>query len=335
MEQPLKKFVTQWGNDPVWQSSSVLGVAPKSSDFPLARNRPDPDGKWLPSGAPPEEADQPPGAFMTTGLSHPELRIPTGQSRVDVAPHDVFFDEERQLWYCDIEVSFGQAYFPFIRLALSRYQPVAVGDAHLSSIVLSDFMQLMPDRWLSVTQARDSRTREVAIFGHTFTGSSSHKEAAAAPAESLRLLDGTIVDLRPADVASTSVIEVWVERFYPEWGEDFGWQREADAIVVENSPLPKPIPLAGEASVVPHGRALDLLQHREFEALMDERLIGQILVTPILWQGTVTLPQARGTERFRLVIGEYEEYLVDDAMPYDRIPTKKGRRLVFIEHVEL
>jgi hypothetical protein len=68
---------------------------------------------------------------------------------------------------------------------------------------------------------------------------------------------------------------------------------------------------------------------------MDERLIGQILVTPILWQGTVTLPQTRGTERFRLVIGEYEEYLIDDAMPYDRIPTNKGRRLVFIEHVEL
>jgi hypothetical protein len=68
---------------------------------------------------------------------------------------------------------------------------------------------------------------------------------------------------------------------------------------------------------------------------MDERLIGQILVTPTLWQGTVTLPQTRGTKRFRLVIAEYEEYLVDDAMPYDRIPTKKDRRLVFVEHVEL
>ena len=27
--------------------------------------------------------------------------------------------------------------------------------------------------------------------------------------------------------------------------------------------------------------------------------------------------------------------LVDDAMPYDRIPTKKDRRLVFIEYVEI
>ena len=35
---------------------------------------------------------------------------------------------------------------------------------------------------------------------------------------------------------------------------------------------------------------------------MDERLIGDILVTPTLWQGTVTLSQTQGTERFRLVI---------------------------------
>ena len=39
--------------------------------------------------------------------------------------------------------------------------------------------------------------------------------------------------------------------------------------------------------------------------------------------------------RYRLVVAEYEEYLVDDAMPYDRIPTEKDRRMVFVEHVEL
>jgi hypothetical protein len=83
-------------------------------------------------------------------------------------------------------------------------------------------------------------------------------------------------------------------------------------------------------------RAADLLAHREFEALIDERLIDHIFVTPALWEGTVTLPQAAGgAARYRLAIAEYEEYLVDDAMPYDRIPTKKDRRLVFIEYVEI
>jgi hypothetical protein len=336
--QPLKNYVTQWGNDPIWLSPFVSGVAPKRADFPLARTAADLDGKWLPSFAPPEEADQPPEPFPTTGLDHPELLKPTAQSRVDVAPHDVFFDQERQLWYCDIEVNFGTAYFPFIRLALARYQPVALSTAHLSNVVLADFMPLVPDRWLNVTQSRDSRTRQVTVFGHTFTSSSSHTEAAHAPAESLRLLDGTILDLHAPEVASSSVVEVWVERLDPTMGEDFGWRRDPDAVVQKVNFQPHQFPLSSARTTVPNARvrADDLLKHREFEALIDEGLLGHIFVTPTLWEGTVTLSQSPGeTARYRLVIAEYEEYLVDDAMPYGRIPTKKDRRIVFVEHVEL
>ena len=336
--QPLKNYVTQWGNDPIWLSPFVSGVAPKRADFPLARTAADLDGKWLPSFAPPEEADQPPEPFPTTGLDHPELLKPTAQSRVDVAPHDVFFDQERQLWYCDIEVNFGTAYFPFIRLALARYQPVALSTAHLSNVVLADFMPLVPDRWLNVTQSRDSRTRQVTVFGHTFTSSSSHTEAAHAPAESLRLLDGTILDLHAPEVASSSVVEVWVERLDPTMGEDFGWRRDPDAVVQKVKFQPHQFPLSSARTTVPNARvrADDLLKHREFEALIDEGLLGHIFVTPTLWEGTVTLSQSPGeTARYRLVIAEYEEYLVDDAMPYDQIPTKKDRRIVFVEHVEL
>lgn len=336
--QPLKNFVTQWGNDPIWLSPFVPGAAPKPGNFPLARTAADPDGKWLPAFAPPEEADQPPGPFQTAGLEHPELRNPTAQSVVDVAPHDVFFDEERQLWYCDIEVTWGAAYFPFIRLALARYQPVALHAAHLSNVVLADFMPLVPDRWLTVTQTRDLRTRQISVFGHTFTDSSSHKEAASAPAESLRLHDGTILDLHAPSVASSSVVEVWVERLDSAMGEDFGWRREPDAIVQQAAARPHPRPLSPTKATLANARvrAADLLRHREFEALMDENLVGHLFVTPTLWKGTVTLPQAPdGTARYRLAIAEYEEYLVDDVMPYDRIPTRKERRLVFIEYVEL
>jgi hypothetical protein len=65
-------------------------------------------------------------------------------------------------------------------------------------------------------------------------------------------------------------------------------------------------------------------------------LIGKVFITPPLWKGSVTLPQAPGGRtRYRLAIAEFEEYLVDDADPYDQMFTKKDRRLVFIEHVEL
>ena len=41
---PYKKLVTQWGNDPIWASPFVAGIAPSRSSFPRARTAPDPAG---------------------------------------------------------------------------------------------------------------------------------------------------------------------------------------------------------------------------------------------------------------------------------------------------
>jgi hypothetical protein len=327
--QPLKNFVTQWGNDPIWLSPFVTGVAPKRTNFPLARTAADPTGAWLPPFAPPTEADQPAGAFTVTGLTHPEQLVSNVQTNVEVAPHDVFFDPERRLWYCDIEVNWGAAYYPFIRLALARYQPSSLTGAHLSNIVLADFMALTPDRSLNVTPTQEPRTKRVNVYGSTFTDSSAHTEAKNAP-QSNPLPDGTV--LKAPDVASSSVIEVWVERYDPAMGEDFGWKREANAVVTRDTR----IVASATVSVAQRTRATKLLQQRQFSVLIQEGLIGAVFVTPTLWGGSVTLPQAPGgPTRYRLVIAEYEEYLVDDDSPYNAIPTKKDRRLVFIEHVEV
>ncbi len=257
---------------------------------------------------------------------------------VDIAPHDVHYDEVRKLWYCDIEVTWGAAYFPFVRLALARYQPVALHGAHLSNVVLADFMPLVPDRWLNVTQTHDRRTRLVKVFGHTYTDSSGHVEALRAPAASQRLLDGTILDLHAPSVAPSSVVEVWVERLDAALGEDFGWKRVHDAIVQVGRAdvLARPDIVAGSKAARARSRVSDLMTHREFGAVIDEDLIDHIFVTPVLWDGSVTLPEVPDAgARYRLAIAEFEEYLVDDASPYDRFPTKKDRRLVFIEYVEV
>jgi hypothetical protein len=322
--QPLKNFVTQWGNDPVWLSPFVPSAAPKQSNFPLARTAPDPDGKWLPTWAPAEEADQPPGKFKTTKLSHPELGTPKGV--VDIAPHDVFFDAERRLWYCDIEVTWGASYFPFIRLALARYQPVSLPDVELSHIVLADFMQLVPDRWLNVTQTRDPRTSRVQVYGNTFSNSRSHVEES-----DFVLPDGSIGPGITPPIAPSSVIEVTVERFDPAIGEDFGWRREPDAVVQRDvrKPASAIAVRAGTAK-----RADDLVRNREFNALLEESLIERAFAPPVLWEGTVTLPHADDSARYRLVIAEYEEHLIDGA-DIINAPPRKGRRLVFVEHVAL
>jgi hypothetical protein len=312
----LKNFVTQWGNDPIWVSPFVSGVAPKRSNFPLARTARDPEGKWLPGFAPADEWEQPPDPFVTS-LKPSELRNESTAPFLEIAPHDVFYDEERQLWYCDIEVTWGSAYFPFIRLALARYQPVSVDTAHLSNIVPADFMPLVPDRWLNVLHTSDPLTRRVRVFGHTYSDSSGHLETSQAQ--------------RSTAVSPSSIIKVWVERFDPAWGEDFGWQKESRAIVQrEGERGPVRAVTAGKI------RASELMKHREFEAMLDEDLLDRVFVTPPLWRGSVTLPDDRGqTTRYRLVIAEYEEYLIDDETPYDTTLSKKDRRLVFVEHVPL
>jgi hypothetical protein len=116
----LKPFVTQWGMDPIWLSNATYAV-PNVAHFPRAE-------------------------AVATGLTLEEVQGTT----VAVAGHKVGFDEKRKLWYCDMEIDAGHSYWPFVRLALARYQPKSLANAHLSRVVLADFAQLAPDRLATV-----------------------------------------------------------------------------------------------------------------------------------------------------------------------------------------
>jgi len=338
-----KDCVTQWGNDPVWDSPFVAGIAPRRSDFPLARTAPDPSGTWLPPNAPPDERDQRPGAFQVTGL-----RVPRGPL-VEVAPHDVRYDADRQLWFCDIVIDAGASYFPFVRLALARYHPISSGDLHLSDVVLADVMALTVDRFLNVTATANPGTRHVAVFGTRPYESSGHREARQAhPVSSFNLVTGQVEHLVPATISESTVIEVWVERLNERLGQDFGWERVSTAVVSGGDPYaamsaPDASTLKSAARVVAQQTSAAERLHAhavaQAHAVAEARMSLDFLADPLmswwtLWEGDVTLPPMSG-HRHRLVIAEFEEYLVDDAKPYDKVPTKKDRRLVFVEHVEL
>ncbi len=59
--------------------------------------------------------------------------------------------------------------------------------------------------------------------------------------------------------------------------------------------------------------------------LAHSALAGHLPLWRTLWEGDVAVPH--DDARYRLVVAEYEEYVVDDSRPYDRTPTRKGRRL--------
>ncbi len=148
----LKPYVTQWGSDPIW-GSETLGPGPGTGDFPLASN---------------------PEGGTASGLSLDELRDAGGKPYpvVSVAPHEVEYDPDRKLWFCDIVVDSGNTYYPFIRLALARYQPNSIPDAHLSRVVLADFAQIAPDRVAAVTFDSEVKIRVMLSGAHginTFT----------------------------------------------------------------------------------------------------------------------------------------------------------------------
>ena len=320
---PYKKYVTQWGNDPLWLSPFVTGLAPARGHFPLARTAPDPAGAWLPAGVPASEADQPHGPFVVAGLLPPGT--PSGGQNavpVEVAPHDVFYDATRRLWYCDIEIAQGASYSPFVRLALARYQPASITGAHLSPIVLADFMPLTADRWLTVRHTTDPRRRHVSVFGNRYTDSSGHHEPGAAQAA----------------VSPTTVIEVWMEQLNTSKGEDFGWERVPTGRPEPDIFLHEPLIQAAAADTVPPQqlvRAKKLVASRNFVEAAKTGVIDSVLAFFRIWDGDVILPSTPDPDRrYRLVIAEYEEYIVDDANPYETA-TRKGRRLVFVEHVEL
>lgn len=82
------------------------------------------------------------------GLTLDEVSSP----QMGVAAFDVEYNDQRRLWYGDIffNPELATSYYPFVRLALARFQPWSVPGAHLSRVVLSDFIQLPADRNLQI-----------------------------------------------------------------------------------------------------------------------------------------------------------------------------------------
>jgi hypothetical protein len=65
------------------------------------------------------------------------------------------------LWFADLSIDAGQQYFPFIRLALARYQEHSVRDGQkdvcLSPVVMAQMIQLVPERQATLTFQQDDK----------------------------------------------------------------------------------------------------------------------------------------------------------------------------------
>jgi hypothetical protein len=129
--------VSQWGADPVWlqagsarraiylELSDLLHVV-GADDRPVAA-RP----IALPALLPLREAH---GNFVQVLCYKPE------------------FQPDRNKWFVDVAIDPGTAVWPFVRLAVARYQPDSLPDCHLSPVVHCVFTQLSLERTATLSR---------------------------------------------------------------------------------------------------------------------------------------------------------------------------------------
>jgi hypothetical protein len=194
-------YVTQWGFDPVFKSANVP-AQPTPKCFPRA----------------------------TKTRSDGKLTLEESSATVDVAGHDVGFDSDRNLWYCDIQVTndAGEAlssYMPFIRLALARYQPYSVDDAHLSKVVLADYAQLAPNRHVTVTGTGTHRTVTVAGRAPIGTANSGipSRMALIVEEQDIRLTDDAIA-WSPASGPRSFKSRIAMEATHSDKSDEVTWR---------------------------------------------------------------------------------------------------------------
>jgi hypothetical protein len=180
----LAPYVTRWGQDPIFSSATVTANLPGLSAFP---NR----------------------VVEATPALHNLAELPGGK-QVYVAGHSVGFDPTRNLWYCDIDVAPGQTYFPFVRLALARYQPNSItdpaqGDLALSPVVVADFAQLTPNRSVTVAGTATPGQYQVTVVGTSYTAA---RDATSSGGQ----------------LSGPALFSAWVEQRSSDYLGDFGWQ---------------------------------------------------------------------------------------------------------------
>jgi len=116
---------TYWGLDPLHNSGQPDQITPKPTDFRL-------------------------NPVIDNNLEYPDKP----DLIANAVAYPVHFDESRQQWFCDLAINPKNMYFPFIKLALARYQPHSVRKAQfdccLSHVVLAEMIQLMPDRQTTI-----------------------------------------------------------------------------------------------------------------------------------------------------------------------------------------
>ena len=141
-------FVSKWGADPIWMSADVAPRAISLLQLDSLLHSAGLDDRGLP------------GRPVTPAAQLPLGTLP-GLPIVTVVGYEPQYNAARELWYVDIALDPNEHFWPFLRLAVCRYQPESIVGCHLSAPVRCDFVQVPPERLASVSRTDDRHVRVV------------------------------------------------------------------------------------------------------------------------------------------------------------------------------
>jgi len=194
-------FVSQWGSDPIWTGPAVARrplTAVELDDMLSYAGIDDRPEAGRPA-APPVALPLPLGTPGDGPQTVPVLAV-------GYRPQ---YHPGRRLWFVDVAFDARATFWPFVRLAVARYQPDSVPGAHLSTPVRLDQVQLAPERTTTVSRTDDSHAR-VTVVGFAGHRASARRGYAAAVTQNRRVV-------------------ARLQRYDAAVGGDLGW-RTVDAI---------------------------------------------------------------------------------------------------------
>lgn len=197
--------VSKWGADPLWRAASVQNRTLSALQLESLLRAAGVDDRWA--------AARP----VTAPATLPLAALPN-QPAVTVLGYKPHYNATRQLWYVDVALDPGDAFWPFLRLAVCRYQPDSIAGCHLSAPIRCDFVQLPPERTASVSRTDEQHVRVVVAgpFGYR-AGLMHNRDPRAALAQ--------VVDQHRSLVAR-------LQRRDPAIASDLGWETIATTRLV-------------------------------------------------------------------------------------------------------
>lgn len=258
------QFTSAWGRDPIWGSANA-SAGPFIHQFPLR-------------------------TAVDTGLSLAEVPGAT----VAAVGHTPQYDPDRQLWFCDLELNAGRSYYPFVKLALARYQPASIPGVHLSRVVVPPFAQMVADRTAAVTRVVAGRAR-VTLRG---PGAFSHvAQDVVGPAQAAG----------PSGLALSRFAVAQVERLPADATTDLDWRPVGDEVrlTAEVADRLSDIRFSGALSLPRQARGERYrVTIREFEVLATDASQADATFTKRVGFGAFTVGVDRPV-RYRLVYADH------------------------------